>query len=125
MRMPLLIPLMVALASAANAVSDESKGIQQLIDDINAGARTNKTRMVRILVLNTDVAAETLDAEKKRTGFSYGDIYVAHSLALATRKSFDQIAAFKRNGLSWAQIAQMHNCSLKGSTAALRQMLKE
>jgi len=65
------------------------------------------------------------DPADNSTTVDYGDIYVAHSLALATRKNFDQIISFKKSGLSWSQIAQMHNCSLKGSTAALRQMLKE
>ena len=124
MRIALLLLVVTALASPTIA-GDESKAIQQLIEEINAGAKTNKTRMVRILVLNTDIAADQLEAEKKRTGLSYGDIYVAHSLALATRKNFDQIISFKKSGLSWSQIAQLHNCSLKGSTAALRQMLKE
>jgi hypothetical protein len=116
---------MITLLSAAIAGADDSAGINKLIADINAAAKTNKTRMLRIIVINTDVAASTLEAEKSRTGLSYGDVYVAHSLAMASRKTFNQIVALKAGGQSWAKVAQDHKVSLKGSTAALKEMLKE
>ena len=124
MRMPVFILLMIALVLPANGGGDET-AINKLIADINAAAKVNKAKMVRIIVINTDVSAAILEAEKQRTGFSYGDVYVAHSLALATRKTFNQIAALKNSGQSWTQIAHAHNVSLKGSTAALKEMLKE
>ena len=126
MRVPALILLMVVtLLSAAIARADDSAAINKLIADINTAARTNKARILRIIVINTDVAASTLELEKSRTGFSYGDVYVAHSLAMASHKSFNQIVALKAGGQSWAKIAQMHKVSLRGSTAALKDMLKE
>ena len=125
MRLPALILFVVTLFSAATAQADDSAAINKLIADINAAAKTNKARMLRIMVINTDVAASTLEAEKSRTGLSYGDVYVAHSLAMASRKTFNQIVALKASGQSWAKIAQMHKVSLQGSTAALKQMLKE
>jgi len=124
MRVPVLI-LMIALLPAAMARADDSAGINKLIADINAAAKTNKARMLKIMVINTDVAAATLEQEKSRTGLSLGDVYVAHSLAMASQKSFNQIVALKAKGQSWAAIAQAHKVSLKGSTAALREMLKE
>ena len=44
---------------------------------------------------------------------------------MASHKSFAQIVALKTGGQSWAKIAQTHKVSLKGSTAALKEMLKE
>jgi len=117
--------LMITLLSVSMARADDTAGINQLIADINAAAKANKARMLKIIVINTDVAAATLESEKSRTGFSYGDVYVAHSLAMASRKSFDQIAALKTGGKSWARIAEMHQVSLQGSTAALKEMLKQ
>lgn len=125
MRAPALILFIVALFSLATAQADDTAAINKLIADINAAAKANKTRMMKIIIINTDVAASTLESEKSRTGLSLGDVYVAHSLAMAAHKSFNQIAALKARGESWAKIAQAHNVSLRGSTAALKEMLKE
>jgi len=107
------------------ACADDSAAIKKLIADINAAAKVNKERMVRIIVINTDVAASTLEQEKARTGLSYGELYVAHSLSLACHKTFKQIVALKDSGYSWAKIAQMHEVSLRGSATILKQMLEE
>jgi PIN domain nuclease of toxin-antitoxin system len=125
MRVLALILLQIALFAGGTARADESSAINKLIADINAAAKTNKARMLRIMVINTDVAAATLEQEKSRTGLSLGDVYVAHSLAMASKKSFNEIVALKAKGQSWAAIAEMHKVSLKGSTAALKEMLKE
>ena len=125
MRLTALILFTITLLSAATVRADDSAAINKLIAEINAAAKGDKPRMMRIIVINTDVAASTLELEKSRTGFSYGDVYVAHSLAMASHKSFNQIAALKASGQSWAKIAQTHNVSLRGSTAALKEMLKE
>jgi hypothetical protein len=125
MRVPALILLMISLLSAAIARADDSVAINKLITDINAAAKADKARMLRIIVINTDVAASTLELEKSRAGLSYGDVYVAHALAIASHKSFDQMVALRASGQSWAKIAQMHKVSLRGSTAALKNMLKE
>ena len=124
MRVPVFI-LMITLLSTAIAGADDTAAIEKLIVDINAAAKANKTRMLRIIVINTDVAASTLEQEKARTGLSYGEVYVAHSLAMASHKSFNQIVALRARGQSWAKIAQTHNVSLRGSTAALKEMLKD
>ena len=124
MRTPVFI-VMVTMLLGAMAQADDSTAIKKLISEIDAVAKTDKARMVRIIVINTDVAASTLEQEKAQTGLSYGEIYVAHSLAMACQKSFKQIVALKNRGQDWAQIAQAHNVSLKGSTAALKEMLKD
>jgi photosystem II stability/assembly factor-like uncharacterized protein len=125
MRAPALILLTVALFSAAPVQADDTTAINKLIADINVAAKTNKARMMRIIIINTDIAASTLEQEKTRTGLSLGEVYVAHSLARASKKTFSQIVAAKNNGQSWAKIAAANKVSLKGSTAALKEMLKE
>jgi hypothetical protein len=110
--------------SQAKAVAADPKAIAKLIDDINAAARTNKDRIVTIIVINTDVAATTLERQKKETGLTLGDVYVAHSLALATKKKFSSIIALHKSGQSWAQIAKSHNVTLKGSSELIREMQK-
>jgi hypothetical protein len=99
--------------------------IAKLIDDINAAIRSNKERMISIIVINTDVAATTLEREKKENGLTFGDVYVAHSLALATKKKFSAILALHKAGQSWAQIAKSHNVTLKGSSELIKEMQKQ
>jgi hypothetical protein len=110
--------------AAAIAGADDSTAISKLVDDINAAARKDKQRMLSIITINTDVATTTLEQEKARTGLSLGDIYVAHSLSLATHKKFDSIVALKKGGQSWPQIARAHKVSLKGA-AELKAMMKK
>src|ERR1700704_5160152 len=61
---------------SSGAVVADPKAIAKLIDDINAAARTNKDRMISIIVINTDVAVATLERQKKETGLTLGDVYV-------------------------------------------------
>ena len=110
---------------SSSAGADDSKAIAKLIRDINAAVRDDKRRMLSIIVINTNVAATTLEQQKARTGLSFGDLYVAHSMSLATRKKFDAIVALKAGGQSWAQIARAHKVSLRGSSELLREMMKK
>jgi len=102
----------------------DSVSIAKLIDDINAAVRSNKQRMLSIITINTDVAGSQLEQEKARTGLTFGDVYVAHSLALATKKKFNAIVELHKSGKSWADIAKSHNVTLKGSSELIEQMKK-
>ena len=113
-----------ARSAAAGAARDDSRAVAKLIRDINAAALKDKRRMLSIIVINTNVAATTLEQQKVRTGLSLGDIYVAHALSLATRKKFDSIVALKTGGQSWSQIARAHKVSLRGSTEVLKEMMR-
>jgi hypothetical protein len=120
-----VVIFLTTFLSVAIAAAEDAAAIAKLIDDINAAVRTNKQRMLTIIVINTDVAATTLEQEKARTGLSFGELYVAHALALATRKKFDTIVALKKSGQSWAQIAKSHNVRLKGSSELIKEMQKQ
>jgi hypothetical protein len=113
-----------ARSAGRGAARDDAKAVAKLIGDINAAALKDKRRMLSIIVINTNVAATTLEQQKARTGLSLGDIYVAHALSLATRKRFDSIVALKTGGQSWSQIARAHKVSLRGSTELLKEMMK-
>jgi hypothetical protein len=99
--------------------------IAKLIDEINAAVRTNKQRMLSIIVINTDVAASQLEREKAETGMTFGDVYVAHSLSLATKKKFNALVAMHKSGKSWADIAKSYNLSLKGSNELIKEMQRQ
>ena len=70
--------------------------------------------MLKSISKSTGVPAATLEKQKAKTGLSYGDIFAAHSIAKASGKSFDQIAALKAKGQSWDKIADANNVSLGG-----------
>jgi hypothetical protein len=124
MRVPALILLMITLLSAAIARADDSVAINKLIADIDAAAKTDKSRMLSIITINTDVAGTTLEREKSRTGFRFGEVYAAHSIALAAHKSFDQIVAMKAEGHTWGKVAQMNKVSLRGATTSIKELMR-
>ena len=105
--------------------ASDPAAIAKLVEDINAAIRRNKQKMISIIVINTDVAASTLEQEKTETGMTFGDIYVAHSLSLATRKKFKAIVALHKSGQTWAQIAKAHGVTLKGSSELIKEMQKQ
>ena len=101
---------------------DDAAAIAKLIEDINAAARIDKRRILSIITINTDIAGTTLEQQKSQTGFSLGEVYVTHALALATRKKFNDIAKIKKSGKTWSEIARQHNVTLSGSQDILRQI---
>ena len=120
-----VVILLTTFLSVAIAAAEDAAAIAKLIDDINAAVRTDKQRMLSIITINTDVATTTLEQEKVRTGLTFGDVYVAHSLSLATKKKFGAIVALHKSGQSWAEIAKSHNVTLKGSSELIREMKKQ
>ncbi|MEY2496701.1 MAG: hypothetical protein QOD12_257 [Verrucomicrobiota bacterium] len=123
MRSSVVTLLTIAVLPVALALGDEAAAIHKLISEIDDAMKTNKDRMMTLIIINTDVARATLEQEKSRTGFSWGEIYVAHSIALASRKSFNEIAALKTSGQSWAQIAKAKRVSLRGAAKPLQELL--
>jgi hypothetical protein len=123
MRSSVVTFLTTALLPVAMALADDAAAIDKLIAEIDGAMKTDKARMVTLIIINTDVARATLEQQKSRTGFSWGEIYVAHSIALASRKSFNEIAALKAKGQSWAQIAKAKKVSLRAAARPLRELL--
>ncbi|SRR6266403_685782 len=120
-----VVIILTTFLSVAIAAAEDAAAIAKLIGDINAAVRTDKQRMLSIITINTDVATTTLEQEKARTGLTFGDVYVAHSLALATKKKFGAMVALHKSGQSWAEIAKSHNVTLKGSSELIREMQKQ
>jgi hypothetical protein len=106
-------------------IKADPAAIAKLIDEINAAIRVNKQRMLSIIVINTDVSAAQLEREKTENGMTFGEVYVAHSLSLATKKKFKAIVALHKSGKSWADIAKSHGVTLKGSSELIKEMQKQ
>jgi len=123
MRAAALLLFAVISFSAGTAKADESAAISKLISEIDTAAKTDKARMMSLIVINTDVSRETLEREKTRTGFTLGEVYVAHSIALASKRTFSQIVAMKA-GRTWAQVAQKNKVSLRGASASITELMR-
>jgi hypothetical protein len=122
MRVFILVPITLLAATIARA--DDSAAINKLISEIDAAAKIDKARMLSIVTINTDVAGTTLEKEKARTRFSLGEVYVAHSIALAAHKTFDQIVAMKAKDDSWGRVAQRNKVSLRGATSSIKELMR-
>jgi hypothetical protein len=90
--------------------------INETIASLNAGAKIDgPAKVLQSISASTHVPVATLEKQKARTNLSYGDLFVAHAIARATGKRFDEIAALKLKGQSWDKIAQDNHVSLGGN----------
>ena len=96
--------------------------IKQTVASINADATKpgGPAKVVQSISKSTGVPAATLESQKASTGLTYGDIYAAHSIAKASGKNFAEIAALKKKGQTWDQIAEANGVDIGGkkTTAA-------
>jgi hypothetical protein len=90
--------------------------IPQTIARLNADAQKpgGEERVLKSISASTNVPVATLAKEKATSGFTLGDLYVAHALANAAEKSFAELAKLKKQGQTWDKIADANNVSLGG-----------
>ena len=111
--------LTLLILAALTTVGVQAASIEKTMANINADAAKpgGPEQVLKSISASTNVPVATLEKEKARTGMSYGDLFAAHSIAKASGKSFDQIAAMKKSGESWDKIADANNVSLGGKKA--------
>jgi hypothetical protein len=116
----LSLALVGLLSMTAAAVAAPT--IKQTVASINADASKpgGPERVVKSISKSTGVPAATLESQKASTGLTYGDIFAAHSIAKASGKNFAEIAALKKKGQTWDQIADANGVDIGGkkTTAA-------
>jgi hypothetical protein len=112
---PLLLTIAVLLSVAA-AVLVHASSIEATMASINADAKKEggPARVLQSISASTGVPVATLEKEKAKTNLNYGDLFVAHAIAKASGKSFNDIAGMKMKGQSWETIAAANNVSLDG-----------
>jgi hypothetical protein len=106
----------VVILLCATAGWSRAGSISQMIASLNADAQKpgGPERVLKSISASMHVPVATLEREKAATNLSYGDLYIAHAIANAAGKKFDQLAALKRKGHSWDKIADENNVSLDG-----------
>lgn len=125
MKMKKLFLTLFVLGSIT-AVGVQAATISQTIANINADANKpgGPERVLKSISASTHVPAGTLEKEKAKSGLSYGEVFMAHSIASASGKNFDQIAALKAKGQSWDKIAADNNVSPGGKKVVKQEVPK-
>ena len=110
-----LLALMATSAFAASL----SKTVAQINAD--ASKEGGAAKVLESISKSTGVSASTLEKQKTKTGLTYGDVFAAHSIAKASGKSFDEIAALKKQGQTWDQIAEANGVETGGKKKVAAQ----
>ncbi|MEY2557826.1 MAG: hypothetical protein QOE34_1251 [Verrucomicrobiota bacterium] len=119
MKTEYLLRVLAILLCAAALRTQAASSINQTVTNVNADAQKpgGAERVLKSISASTHLPSATLEKEKAKTGLSYGDLYIAHAIASAAGKKFDQIVALKTKGQTWDQIADANNVSFGGRTA--------
>jgi hypothetical protein len=113
-----LLVLVSVLVAGVNAAA-----INSTIAKINADANKpgGPEQVLKSISASTHVPVATLEKQKASSGLSYGDLFIAHSIAKAAGKNFNEIAALKASGQGWDAIADANNVSLDGKKKSVKQ----
>jgi hypothetical protein len=100
---------------AITAIRISAATLNQTVASINADAKKpgGPAKVLQSISKSTGIPVATLEKETA-TGMTYGDVFAAHSIAKAAGKSFDEIAAMKKKGQTWDQIAEANKVDLSG-----------
>lgn len=80
--------------------------------DREASDPAGEDRVLTRLSDDLGLSKETLKQQKEQSGLSYGNLFIANSLAKSSDTTFDQITAERKSGKGWGQIANSHNIRL-------------
>jgi hypothetical protein len=104
----LLSVALIAAFSVAPALAQNDE-----IGKINrAAGNQNQQQVLDRLSSELGVSAETLRQQKQRDNLSYGQLFMANSLASSSGKSVNTIVSEFRSGKGWGQIARENNVSV-------------
>ena len=110
-----LVLAVFLLLGAPIARADDVVILERTASNFDTWAATSNDRPERVLAAisrETGVPVATLEAQRAQTNLGYGGLFIANSLASATGKTFDEIAALKASGHGWGWIAKENNVKL-------------
>jgi len=86
------------------------------IAGLNADAKKpgGPERVLKSISASTHVPVATLEKGRTQFNLTYGDLFMAYSIARVSGKSFEEIAKSKAKGESWDKIADANNVGLDG-----------
>lgn len=108
---------------ATETRANDAKNLERTAAKINEHTKTQEQQneVLTKISVETGVPVATLREERSRTGLGFGDLLVANSLASATGKTFDEIAALKASGQGWGKIAKSYQLKLGPIVSQARQ----
>lgn len=112
MRKKFSVHAIAALLCVGIAHADETDDIANLIIDLNNAAKKNEIKAFKTIARKTNVPVSILVEQRKKTGLSPGELYVAHSIAAAAKMKFEHIVSLSNKGQGWVQIAQQYKVRL-------------
>lgn len=80
--------------------------------DREASDPAGEERVLTRLSGDLGVSTQTLKQQREQSKLSYGNLFIANSLAKSSNTSFSQIAAERESGKGWGKIAKDHNLKL-------------
>ena len=112
MKLKNLFPVIVILC----AIQAQAASTDSTVAALNADAQKpgGPERVLKSISASTHVPVATLEKGKAKYHLSYGDLFMAYSVASASGKSFDDVAARKAKGASWQKVADDLHVSLDG-----------
>ncbi len=104
------------LGGASRLRADDDADLNKEINQLNDTAKTldGQKRVLEKISQATGVPATTLEAERKASKLGFGELMIAHLLATATGKTYDQILNEFKSGTGWGKIAKENNVKLGG-----------
>jgi hypothetical protein len=119
MKMKNLFPVIALLF----AIQVQAAPIDKTMAALNADAQKpgGPERVMKSISASTHVPVATLEKGKAKYKLNYGDLFMTYSIASASGKTFDDIAARKAKGASWQKVADEVNVSLDGKKKVAKQ----
>src|SRR5712692_10636103 len=96
-----------ALLCTATVFADDEANLNRVLGSLNARANLpdGKNYVMATVSRETKVPIKTLAAEQSQTGFGFGELFAAHTIAAAGGRSFQEIAALRlKQRKNWSQI---------------------
>ncbi len=116
---------LISASWAANEQKQAGKLDKELKKISLAAADPDGRRVVnRVMAEQLKVSRTQLVAQRKQTGFVYGQLFAAHVVARQAKMNFDQVAAAMKKGQSLLAISESKNLDLQPILAAAKKMNK-
>lgn len=119
--------LLLAPVLWASKQEKEAKKLDKELRKISLTAAVLDGRRVvnRLMAEQLGVSRKELVAERRKTGFVYGQLFGAHEVGRLASLKFDQIAAQMKQGHSLLEISEQHEVDLKRIAADAKTLNKK
>jgi hypothetical protein len=123
MKTTIIVTIASFLMLSAPLAADDQADLQKAASSLDQAAQSTegRQRVLAEISKETQVPVATLETQRTSTKFGFGELLIAHKLAAATGKTFDQIAALKAAGKGWGAIAGDNNVKLGEIVSAARR----